>query len=50
MVEFGKMAQKKKAWYFQNDGKQPALNDISSKSDKHEHMLLQQEILKSINE
>ena len=48
-VEFQKMVLRKKAWNFQNGGKQPALNDSSSKSNKHEHLLIQQKILKSIN-
>ena len=33
------MTQKKKAWNFQNGGKQPTLNDKSNKVNKHEHVL-----------
>ena len=41
------MARKKKVWSFQNDRKQPALSNTSSESNKLEHILTQQKILKS---
>ena len=44
LVEFIKMAQKK-ASNFQNGGKQPVLNDISSRSSNHKHFLTEQKIL-----
>ena len=50
LVEFTKMWQKKKAWSFQNGGKQPALNDTCSQSNKLENFLTQQKILRSIND
>ena len=49
LVEFTKVAQKKKVRNSQNGEKQPALKDTSSKSNKHEHLLTQQKMLKSIN-
>ena len=50
LVQLAKIARKKKAWSFQNDGKHPALNDTSSESYKLEHYCVntQQKILKSI--
>ena len=49
LVQFTKMARKKKALNSQNSGTQSALNDKSSKSKKNELILTQQKTLKSIN-